>query len=75
MQGRSGARLAQKTHVLRFDEQAVLCCCTVNDIRKLQPPRKSGKCLLNAYHVIARIEVADVVAFPCIGATPPKLDG
>jgi hypothetical protein len=75
MQGRSGARLPQKTHVLCLDEQAVPCCCAVNEVRQLQPPSKRGQCVLDAHHVVTRVEVADVVAFPRIGATPPKLDG
>src|SRR5687768_12741215 len=49
--------------------------CAVVDIREREPPRKTGKCLLDAHDVVARVEMAYVVAFPCIGATSPDLDG
>jgi len=66
MQSCSGTCLAQKSHVLGFDEQVVL--------RQLQPARKRRKCLLDTRYVVASVEVADMVAFPCIGATSPELD-
>ena len=74
MQGRARTRLMQETHVLCFDEQLVPRCAVV-DILERELPRKTGKCLLDARHVVARIEMAYVVAFPCIGATSPDLDG
>jgi hypothetical protein len=73
MQCGAGTRLLQETHVLCFDEQVVRPCAVV-DMREREPPRKTSKCLLDAHHVVARVEVTYVVAFPCIGTTSPDLD-
>jgi hypothetical protein len=74
MQGRSGARLTQKTHVLCFDEQ-VVSGRAVDGVRNPQPPPEAGKRLLDACQVMARIEVAYVVAFPGVDATTPDFEG
>src|SRR5690348_7973748 len=74
MQRRPGTRFAQEAHVLRFDQQPMLGCA-VEDIRELQPPRERGKGLLEASHVVTRVEVTNMVALPGVGATPPDFDG
>jgi hypothetical protein len=74
MQGRSGARLTQKTHVLCFDDK-IVPGLAVDRVRNPQPPREAGEGLLDACQVIARIEVAYVVAFPRVDATTPDFEG
>lgn len=74
VQSRSGARFTQETHVLRLNYQSVRSRLLVH-VRERKPPRETGQRLLDARQVIARIEVAYVIAFPCVDAAAPNLDG
>jgi hypothetical protein len=73
MQGRAGPRFAKKAHVLRSYEE-LMASRTVDSLFETQSLLQSNQCLLDARHVVACIEMADVIAFPCVRATPPHLD-
>src|SRR5262245_43155661 len=73
MQGRSGTRFAKKAHVLRLYEEA-MASCAVNGIFEPQLLLENNQRLLDARHVVACIEMANVIAFPCVRAPPPHLD-